>query len=239
MTQPSRPTYARLAGAGYLVIIATGIYAEFFVRSTLIVAGDPGATAAAISASEPLFRSALAAELVMLVFDVLLAGALYVVFRAVSRSLSLTAAFFRLSHAAVVAPNLLLMYIPLLLIGRAAPVSATGGDPLHGLALTLLEAHGYGYAIGLVFFGVHCLLLGYLVLRSGYVPRALGWLLLVAGIGYLVDSFARTLLVDYVGYETVLTLVVFVPAFVAELSFALWLLIRGVPPEEPTTAGSP
>jgi hypothetical protein len=220
--------YARVAGLGYLIIIASGIFAEFFVRSGLIVPGSAAATAANILASEPLFRAGLASEFVMLSCDVLLALALYVIFREVSRSLALLAAFFRLVHAAIVGVNLLNTYVPLLLLGGADYLGAFGADQLQALALLFLDAHSYGYVIGLVFFAFHCLVLGVLVLRSRYVPRILGVLLLVAAAGYLIDSFSRTLLTNYADYETVLAIVVFVPAFIGELSFALWLLVKGV-----------
>ena len=99
---------------------------------------------------------------------------------------------------------------------------------LHALVLVFLVAHSYGYAIGLVFFGVHCLVLGYAVLKSGLVPRLLGVLLGIASVAYVTDSFARTLLSSYDDYERVFAPVVFAPAFIAELSFCLWLLVRGV-----------
>ncbi len=220
--------YARVAGVGYLVIIVTGIFAEFFVRSGLVVPGDATATAHNIVASELLFRSGLASEFVMLTSDVAVALALYVVFRGVSRSLALLAAFFRLTHAAIVGVNLLNMYVPLLLLGDARYLAVFEPGQLHALALLFLEAHGYGYAIGLVFFGAYCAVLGYLILRSGYVPRLLGFLLLCAAAGYLIDSFARTLLSDYAQYEALLGLVVLLPAFVGELSFSLWLVVKGV-----------
>lgn len=220
--------WARTAGAGYLLIIVSGIFAEFFVRSSLVVPGDAATTAHNIVASEMLYRSALASELVMLTCDVAVALALYVVFRKVSRSLALLAAFFRLTHAAVVAVNLLNTYVPLLLLGDAGYLAVFAPGQLQALVLLLLEAHGYGYAIGLVFFGLYCAVLGWLVLRSRYVPRLLGVLLVCAAVGYLADSFARTLLPDYARYETLLGLVVLLSAFVGELSFSLWLLVKGV-----------
>jgi len=228
LTGPSPMVHARVAGLGYLIIIATGIFAEFFVRSSLIVPGDAAATASAITASESLFRAGIASELVMLVCDVVVALALYVIFERVSRSLALLAAFFRLAHAAIVAVNLLNMYVPLLLLGDPVHLAALEGAQLQALALVFLAAQSYGYVIGLVFFGVHCLVLGYLVWRSRYVPRALGVLLMCAAVGYLADSFGRTLLLDYAAYEKVFLMVVFVPAFVAELSFSSWLLVKGV-----------
>jgi len=221
-------SYARMAGLGYLVIIVSGIYAEFFVRSSLIVPGDATATASNIAASQVLFRTAIAGEFVMLLCDVGVALALYAVFRGFSRSLALLAAFFRLVHAAVVGANLLNTYMPLLLLGGASGLSAFGAEQRYALALMFLTAHGYGYAVGLVFFGACCAVLGYLVLRSRYVPRVLGVLLLVAAVGYVADSLARTLLLDYASAETVFAALVFAPAFIAELSFALWLLIKGV-----------
>lgn len=226
-TGVSLTRYARAAGVGYLVIIATGIFAEFAVRTSLRVPGDAAQTAANILGAQLLYRSSIAADFVMLVADVAVALALYVVFRGVSRNLALLAAFFRLTHAAVVGMNLLNAYVPLLLLDGAHR-GALGGPQADALALLHLEAHAYGYAIGLVFFGVYCAILGYLILTSSLVPRALGVLLLVASAGYLVDSFARTLLSDYAAYEGILGLVVLLPAFVAELSFSLWLVIKGV-----------
>jgi hypothetical protein len=220
--------WARAAGLGYLMIVACGMYAEFFVRQGLVVPGDPSATANAIAGAEALWRSAIASELVMLLADVLVAGALYVVFRGVSEGLAMLAAFFRLAHAAVVGVNLLNVYVPLLLLGDAARSGAFVDGQRDALALLLVDTHAYGYAIGLTFFGVYCGLVGWLVLRSAYVPRVLGVLLLAAGAGYLIDSFARTLMVDYAAHADVLGTVVLLPAFVGELSFSLWLIVKGV-----------
>lgn len=227
-SEAERLRYARAAGVGYLLIIGTGIYAEFFVRSALIVAGDAAATAANVQASELLFRSGLASEFIMLLADVFVAGALYVVFRPFDRGLAMLAALFRVVHAAVVGANLLNMHAPLLLLGGGAPALGLDGVQTSALAYLLLESHAFGYAVGLVFFAAHCALLGVLVLRSRYAPRALGFLLLVAAAGYLCDSLARALLTEYAASEALLTVVVFVPAFAAELSFALWLVVRGV-----------
>jgi hypothetical protein len=93
--------------------------------------------------------------------------------------------------------------------------------------MVLLDAFNSGWLIGLVFFGLHCLLLGYLVYRSGYLPGILGILLMVAGIGYLVDSFANFLLPDYNDYATVFLVIVAVPALLAEVPLCLWLLWKG------------
>jgi len=218
---------ARLAGVGYLIIIVAGIFAEFFVRSSLIVSGDATATANNIMASESLFRIGIAGDLVMLVFDAIVALALYVLLKPVHRSLALMATIFRLIHTAVYGVNLLNLVVVTLLLSGAGYLAAFEAEQLHALVLTFLDAHGIGYAIGLVFFAVHAVLLGYLVVKSGFIPRILGILLLVASAGYIVDSFANVLLANYADYEMILGLTVFVPAVIAELAFALWLLVKG------------
>lgn len=227
LTDPSPRSWARLAGAGYLVIIVAGLFAELGVRQAVLVPGDAAATAAAIAAAAQRYRLGLAADLLMVVTDVLVAGALYALFRAVHQSLAALGALLRVAHAATYAAVLLAMYLPLLLVGPGADTAIPEAER-QGLALLLLQLHAWGYAVALAFFGVHCLVLGWLVKRSGLVPPILGVLLMIAGGGYLLDTFARTVLLDYGAVATVLALVVFVPAVIAELSFCLWLLIKGV-----------
>lgn len=223
---------ARIAGVLYLIIIVAGIFAEFFVRSRLVVPGDAAATANNITASESLFRIGIAADLVMIASDVALALVFYVLFKPVSNSLSLLAAFFRLVQAAVLAINLLALFFVLKLLSGADYLSVFSPEQFQALALLFLNAHGAGYSIGLVFFGINCFILGYLVIKSGYLPRILGILLIFASMGYLIDSFAKVLLSDYEKYETTFTLVVFAPAFIGELSICLWLLLKGVKTSE-------
>ncbi len=228
-TTPSPNTYARIAAVLYLIIIGAGIAAQFFVRGSLIVPGDAAATAQAITASESLFRLGIAGDLVMIAADIALALVFYILFRPVSHALSLLAAFFRLVQAAILGINLLNLLLVLKLLGGADYLAVFGADQLAAQALLYAEAHGMGYSLGLVFFGLNCLVFGYLVIKSRYVPRILGFLLIFAGAGYLVDCFAGFLLPDtYAAYADVFALVVFLPAIVGELALCLWLLIKGV-----------
>ena len=188
------------AGILYLIIIASGIFAFFIVRASLIVPGDAAATADNIVASEGLFRVSIAADLIMIISDVALALAFYVLLRPVSHALSLLAAFFRLVQATILGINLLNLFMALLLLSGAEYLAAAGAELLQAQAMTFLVAHGIGYSIGLVFFGVSILILGYLIIRSGYIPKILGILLMIAAAGYLVDSFASFLLPNYDDY---------------------------------------
>ena len=219
---------ARIAGLLYLIIIAAGIFAEFIVRQSLIVPGDATATAGNIMASEMLFRAGIAADLVMIMADVALAVVFYLLFKPVNNGLSLLAAFFRLAQATVLGINLLNLFFALGLISGAGYLAVSGADQLNSLAMLFLNAHGIGYSIGLVFFGANLLILGYLVFKSGYVPKILGILLIAASLGYLIDSFAKVLLPNYAEFQPIFDLAVFMPAFIAELSLGLWLLVKGV-----------
>ena len=224
----SQRKLARVAGFLYLIIFVAGIFAEFFVRSSLIVPGDVTATANNIIASEGLFRMGIASDLIMIMSDVALALVFYVLLKPVSNALALLAAFFRLAQAAILGINLLNLFFVLQLLSGADYLTVFGPDQLHVFSMLFLDAHSIGYSIGLVFFGINLLVLGYLVFKSGYFPRILGILLIGASLGYLLDSFAKVLLPNYDDYEVIFALVVFAPAFIAELSICLWLLFKGV-----------
>lgn len=224
----------RIAGLLYLTIIVSGIFAEFFVRQSLRVTGDAAATAGNITASESLFRLGIAADLVMIMSDVALALIFYVLLKKVNQSLSLLAAFFRLGQATILGLNLLNLFAVIQLLSGDSFLSTFEAGQLHSLAYLFFNAHGTGYSIAMVFFGFSILMLGYLIFKSGYIPKILGAMLMLASVGYLVDSFAKFLMPNYASYESMFTMVVFVPAFISELTLCLWLLIKGlkVQPEE-------
>ena len=219
---------ARIAGVLYLTIIIAGIFAEFLVRQSLIVPGDATATAQNIRAAEGLFRLGIAADLIMMLSDVALALAFYLLLKPVSQALALLAAFFRLGQATILGLNLLNLFFVLQLLSGADYLTVFGPAQLEALVLLFLKGHTVGYSIGLVLFGLSLFVLGYLVFKSGYFPKILGVLLIVAASGYLIDSFAGFLLPDYDAYEAIFALVVFLPAFIGELSMAVWLLVKGV-----------
>jgi len=226
--QPSN-RLARTAGVLYLIIIVSGIFAQFFVRMSLIDPTDAAATAAAVRGAESLFRVGIAADLVMIAADVAIALAFFVLLEPVGRALSLLAAFFRLVQATILGFNLMNLFLGLeLLTGGAGPLGAVREGERQSLALMFFEAHATGYAVGLAFFAFSLFLLGVLIYRSGYLPKVLAVLLMIASGGYLADTLARTLLTDYAAVQSIFDAVVFGPAVIAEVATALWLLVGGV-----------
>jgi len=223
--QPLQRT-ARVAGVLYLVVIVCAGFAEGYVRTGLVVPGDAAATAENIASSAWLYRVGFASDLVAFLSDVAISVLLYVLLRPVSKTVSLLAAAFRLiAHPAIASVNLLNHFMALLLAGEGAGGTGLDAEQVQALATLFIEAHGIGYLIGGAFFGVHLLLLGYLIYRAAYLPQLLGVLLTLAAAGYLVESFGTFLLPRY---EAVYVWIVAVPAAVAEVSLALWLVIKGI-----------
>lgn len=219
---------ARIAGVLYLVIFIGGIFAEFMVRSSLIVAGDAAATVENIIESEALFRAGIMGDLVMILSDIALALVFYVLLKPVSTTLALLAALFRLAQAVALGINLLNLFFVLELVSGADYLNLLGADQPDALVMMFLDGHATGYRIALVFFAVSILVLGYLLIKADYFPNILGIGLIVAAFGYLTDSFASFLLTNYADYEAFFSNVVFGPAVIAELALTVWLLWKGV-----------
>lgn len=225
MTEISPNVLARIAGVLYLIITVAAVIAHFYVPGELIVAGDAAATAANIMASESLFRvGAIGSELIILLSEVVLSVVLYLLFRPVSKTLSLLAAVSRLIMTTIHGLNLLNYYFVLQLLSGSGNLAAFEPSQVHALMSLFLEAHSYGFTIGVAFLVPHVLILGYLIFKSGYFPKVLGILFMVAGVGYLIDTIGLLLVPAYTTTPGWIALVI----AVAEIAFPIWLLVKGV-----------
>jgi hypothetical protein len=216
---------ARVAGFLYLTIILLGLFGEVFVRGALVVAGDAAATARNIAGSPFLWRAGIVGDLLMQVCDVPVLVIFYLLLRPVSESLALLATWINLVQTAVLAANKLNLVVPLLLAADAGYLKAFSPEQLHALSYLAIEVHEFGFGIGLVFFGFACLATGWLIFRSGYLPRTLGVLMLMAGLSYLTNSLALLLAPSF---AAAIFPGVLVPAFVGESALCLWLIVKGV-----------
>lgn len=221
----SAQVYVRVGGGLYLFIIVLGIYGELFVRSHLIVAGNAAATAQKIMASEVLFRSGIVGDLIMHLCDVPLTLIMYILLKPVSKNLSLLAALFGLLQTAILSVNKLTLVAVVLVLEPGHYMRGFEPRQISALMSLCLALHEYGFGIGLMFFGASCLVAGYLLYQSGYFPKLLGILQAIAGLCYLVNSL---LLLLAPAVANMLFPAILLPAFVGELSTALWLLVMGV-----------
>ena len=215
---------ARFAGILYLIITVAATIAHLHVPSNIIVSGDAAATANNIMNNETLFRvGGIGSELIVLLSEIVLSVVLYVILKPVNKTLSLLAAVSRLAMTTIHGLNLINYFFVLLLLGGGYS-TVFGADQLQALVMLFLDAHSYGFTIGIAFLTLHVFILGYLIFKSGYFPKILGVLFVLAAFGYLIDSFALLLSTSYETTPVYLAL----PIAISEIAFPLWLLIKGV-----------
>lgn len=210
--------YVRIAGLLLLLTIGAGFFGELYVPSRLI-AQDATTTAANISAHAFLFRLGFAAYLIEACCDITLALLFYVLLEPVNRHIALLSAFFGVVSTATFALTQL-AYFAALPIQRN--LQAFTPEQVASVAQLSVKLYGLGSGVFMVFYGIATLLRGYLIYRSGYLPKVIGALLSFAGIAFIVKSFT---LVVVPAYSSDLLLA---PAFVATVILTAWLLIRGV-----------
>jgi Domain of unknown function (DUF4386) len=216
---------ARIAGFCYLVVIATGLFSEVFVRQALRVSNDALATAQNIQSHEMLFRWGFVADIINFVVGLPTILIIYFLFKRVNKLLLQLALAFVIIQTAIIAVNLLNQISSLLMLSNETYLNTFQPNQLATLSLLSLNIQIQGYAIGLVFFGFYCLLIGYVIFKSQMVPKILGILYAISGLGYLINSFTMFL---SKGFANPVFDYVAIPIFIGELSFCLWLLIKGV-----------
>ena len=219
-------TATNVAGIGYLIIIITGVFANFFILENLLVPEDASVTANNIVANETLFRIGIFSFIVMVIADVIVAWALYIFLKPINNEISLLAAWLRLVNSTIFAIALYNLFSVLQILSGADYLTAFNTSQMQTQVMNLLNSFNNTWLIGLIFFGIHLYLLSYLIIKSNYIPKILGILLLIASVGYLADSFANFLLPNYKNFQEIFLLIVLVPGFIGELSFCLWLLIK-------------
>jgi hypothetical protein len=219
---------ARIAGFIYLLVIVFGVFALMVVRPALIVPEDAAATARNIVASEALFRFGVVSELIMYTCFLLLPLPLYVLLKPVHKNLALLMVLFVFISVPMAMLNTLNNFAALSLLSGADYLTAFTADQLQAQMMFFLNLYENGYLIAQIFFGAWLLPLGYLVYKSGYFPKILGVLVILAGLSQLISTFTSFLFPNYEGmFITVLELF-----GISEILFCLWLLIIGANVEQ-------
>src|SRR5215216_1796156 len=211
---------ALIAGIGLLIMVIAAPFAELYVFPKLVDSGNAAETVNNILANKTLFTSAIFGYLITFICDLLVAWALYVLLKPVNKNLSLITAWFRWVYTGIALVALLNLVTVLRLLNTSNTLSLLQPDQLGAQVMLSLSAFRTQWHFGLLFFGIHLGLLGYLVFRSKYIPAILGILLIIAGLGYFLTSLKPFLFpdinLDFAEYT-----------FYGELIFMLWLLIKG------------
>lgn len=219
---------ARVAGLLYLLVIIFGMFAELYVSLRLIVPGDATATASKIMASELLYRIGFMSGLFHHTCFLLLVLVFYKLLKPVSKNYAVLMMVLGLGAVPIMMLNMLNQFAALLLLSGAGYLEVFTTDQLQALALLFLDFHSHGYFIAGMFSGLFLLPLGYLVFKSGYIPKVLGVLLMAGCFGYLTELifvfiFPSYAVISYLGLAV---------AIIAEFSITFWLLLKGVEERE-------
>ena len=224
IAQASPRFKARMAGGLWLMVIATGTFA-FLAGATLIVRNDAVATATNILAAERFYRLGFVADLIAGACYMGVTVLLYDLLKPVSRSVSLLAAFFGLGGIAIGAATSLVRLAPLVLLRSDQYLSTFTPNQLQTMALAALRLYEQAFLIAMVFFGLQCVLVGCLIVRSTFLPRILGVLLALGGLSYVISSLANFLAP---AFGARLAPFIVPAAILGEGSLTLWLLLVGV-----------
>jgi len=226
---------ARIAGLCYLMVIAGGLFAEGLVLGSLVVPGDAAATARAVAADEALWRWGVAVHLLYLIPAVVVNVIVCGLFEPVGPTLARLALVFSLAGVTVEAVVLLQLYVPLAMVEEGGALAALGQGQRQALSYLAISLYSTGFGFALLFFAGFCVLVGVLILRSLLVPGVLGAMMIVAGICYVVNTLA---LILSPALSDRLVPGILLPILLAELSLALWLVVKGVKVEAPEARDS-
>ena len=221
----SNKALARVAGLCYLIVIATGLFSEVFVRQALRVSNDALTTAHNIQANEMLFRWGFVADLINFVVGIPTILIIYHFFKKSYKILLQIALALVIIQTAIIAVNLLNQITPLLLLGNDTYLNTFQQNQLATLSLLSLNIQAQGYGIGLVFFGLYCILIGFVIYKTNAMPRVIGVLYGLAGLCYLINSFTMFL---SKGFANPIFFYLAIPILLGELAVCLWLLIKGI-----------
>ena len=213
-------TAALIAGLSLLIMVMAAPFAELYAYPKLVISGNAAQTVQNILENKSLFTAVIFGYLITFICDVLAAWALYVLLKPVNENISLLAAWFRLIYTVIALVALLDLVTVLRLLNTSNISTLFQPDQLQAQVMLSLQVFRSHWYFGLLFFGIHLILLGYLVLRSKYIPALFGVLLVIAGLGYMLTTLKPylfpTINLDFAEYT-----------FYGELLFMLWLLIKG------------
>ena len=214
---------ARIAGAFYLVVVVTGIFSLMYVPSTLIDWNDASRTFQNIQSSETLFRLGILASIICYIAFLFLPLVLYKLLSEVNKTQAIAMVALAVASVPVSLVNLLNKFAVLTLIAKPESFETT---QLHAQVLLNLNYYNNGIHIASVFWGLWLFPFGYLVYKSGLLPKVLGIFLMAGCIGYIINSFGS--LVSPIGYKELgIASILRIPASIGEIGICLWLLIMG------------
>ena len=209
------------AGVSLLIMTVAAVLGTDVSIGSLYLPGNANITAENVLANEGVFRLGLISWLAILITDITSAWGLFIFVRPVNKDLSLLAAWFRIIYAVLMGAAILNLVYVHFLLGEGGSADSLAMQIYH-----LLSSFYAAWYFGLIIFGPHLLILGYLCFRSGYVPKYLGVLLILAGIGYILVHTLKLIIPDQTSVILILEYIFLLP-MLSEVILGIWLLVKG------------
>ncbi len=214
---------AIIAGLSIIVMALCAGFSFGFIHSKLVVNGDAAVTMNNISQCIALFRAEIFGWLVILVLDILIAWALYIFLKQVDNSLSLLASWIRIVYSTILGTAISCLLCVTLFASGEHSLTSTYADQI----MLYFNAFDKIWSFGLILFGFHLSIIAYLILKSDFMPKLLGILLVIAAFGYILIHIMHSFLPQYENITVILEKILSLPMTIGELSLGIWLLIKG------------
>jgi hypothetical protein len=215
---------ALAAGVSLVIMAVAATFSYGFIMDKLVAADDAAVTLSNLQTSSQLFLAGILGWMIILLCDIVAAWALYIFLKPTDHYLSLLGACLRFVYCAILGIAISHLVLAYLLSRSTLLVSI---EQLHTHTMLYVEAFEFTWSIGLVLFGGHLLIIGYLAFKNDRIPKVLGILMVLAAVGYIVIHLGATVLPFHAGVLSMLELVFLTPMIAGELGFGVWLLLRG------------
>ncbi|MBO1513648.1 DUF4386 domain-containing protein [Metabacillus bambusae] len=218
---------ALTAGIVLIIMIIAAAFSYGIVHGSLVVKGDASVTYNNIVTSHMLFNAGILGWLIILICDIVVAWSFYIFLKPLNKNLSLLGAWFRLTYASILGIAILNLIFVLICTNSSDFLSFLKTDQLQALVMLFLEAFDIVWSIGLIIFGGHLMIVGYLTFKTDTIPKVISILLMIASISYIIINSCYTFLPQFNGIISILESILTVPMILGELGFGIWLLFKG------------
>lgn len=218
---------ALTAGTSLMIMTLAAFFSYGLVHESLLIQGDASTILENVISQNMLFKAEILGWIIIMICDIVVAWSFYIFLKPINKNLSLLAALLRLTYTALLGIAIMNLVFVLLLTIKADYLSLISTDQIQAHVMLYLKAFDSIWSIGLIVFGGHLLIVGWVTLKSNSVPKLISIFMLIAAIGYIGIHLCKTFLPEYDKIMMILELVFTVPMIAGELGFGLWLLFRG------------
>lgn len=216
-----------IAGVSLLIMTIVAFFSYGYVHSSLVVNSDSVATLKNIQGSAMLFKFEILGWIVIIIADILVSWGFYIFLKPASSKYSLLAVLFRLIYTGILAIAVSSLVSANIVVNTHASMNGVSLEQTASQVMTSITTFESIWSIGLIIFGIHLVLIGFVALKTKYIPKLLSYLLIIAGVSYVVVHLLNAFFPQFETINTILETILSIPMFIGEISFGMWLLFKG------------